>query len=448
VTGPGETDPPAGQGRLAAGGRRSDVVVVGAGLAGLAAAVSLTTAGVQVALIEAAESVGGRASTDQVDGLLLDRGFQLLNPAYPAARRLLDLAALDLRPFDPGVVVATGGRRRVLADPWRSPGHALPSLMAPGSLREKAAFARWALRVSCGDVQALKLADDEPLAAALDRWGLDGRLRSAVIEPFLAGVLAEGEQVTSRRFVDLLVRSFVRGRPALPARGIQAMPQQLASRLPDGVLRLGVRARSVAPGTVRTDSGSLTAPVVVVATDPGTAVDLLGLPPVRMRGLTTYYHLAQEPPTPRRMLHLDGDRRGPVVNTAVVSNVAPSYAGGRGWLIASTVLGADPGSSQERAVRGQLRLIYGADPRTWDLVGRYPVAQALPAMAPPLDLRQPVDLGDGVFVAGDHRDTASVQGALASGLRTGRAVLGHLGLGPEATPSTEPTTSTEENHAS
>jgi phytoene dehydrogenase-like protein len=444
VTGPGETDPPAGQGRLAAGGRRSDVVVIGAGLAGLAAAVSLTTAGVQVALIEATESVGGRASTDQVDGLLLDRGFQLVNPAYPAVGRLLDLAALDLRPFDPGVVVATGGRRRVLADPWRSPGHALQSLMAPGSLREKAAFARWALRVSLGDVPALKRAADEPLAAALDRWGLDGHLRTAVIEPFLAGVLAEDQQVTSRRFVDLLVRSFVRGRPALPARGVQSMPQQLAARLPDDVLRLGVRVRSVTAGRVRTDSGSLTAPVVVVATDPGTAVDLLGLPPVHMRGLTTYYHLAHEPPSRLRMLHLDGDRRGPVVNTAVVSNVAPSYAGGRGSLVASTVLGVDPGSDQERSARSQLRLIYGADPRTWDLVGHYPIAQALPAMSPPLALRRPVDLGDGVFVAGDHRDTASVQGALASGLRTARAVRSRLGLDPERA---EATTSTEDQHA-
>ncbi len=409
-----------------------DVVVLGAGLAGLAAATSLASAGAQVALIESAESVGGRARTDRVDGLLLDRGFQLLNPAYPAARRTLDLSALDLRPFDAGVVVADGGRRRVLADPLRSPSRALQALTGPGSVREKAVFARWALRVALGDTGRLKRADDEPLAVALDRWGLDGRLRSMVIEPFLAGVLAEDDQVTSRRFVDLLIRSFVRGRPALPARGIQSMPEQLADRLPPGTLRLGVRARSVAPGTVDTDAGRLTASAVVVATDPGTAVDLLGLPPVLMRGLTTYYHLARQPPSSSRMLHLDGGRRGPVVNSAVVSNVAPSYAGGRGSLVASTVLGSDPDVAVEQAVRAQLRLVYGADPRSWDLVGHYPVAEALPAVPAPLDLRRPVDLGDGLFVTGDHRDTASVQGALASGLRTARAVLGRLGLGGTA----------------
>ena len=406
--------------------RHADVVVVGAGLAGLAAATRLSRRGLDVTVIEASDGVGGRARTDHVDGLLLDRGFQLLNPAYPEAARLLDLAALDLQPFDGGVVVAHGGRRSVLADPRRAPQHAIGALRAPGSLREKAAFAVWAAQVGFGRARRIKTAPDEPLSVSLHRRGLTGRLRRSVVEPFLAGVLAEDGQETSRRFVDLLVRSFVRGTPSLPAAGIGAMAAQLAAGLPADTVHLATRAASVSGGSVTSDAGVVTASAVVVATDPRSAVALAGLPTVVMRGLTTFDHLADQAPTSSRMLHLDGDRRGPVLNTGVVSNVAPTYAGGRGALIASTVLGVRDDSQTEQAVRAQLRLVYGVDPRPWQLVAAYPLPDALPAMLPPLDLRRPVALRDGLFVAGDHRDTASIQGALVSGRRAADAVLAHL----------------------
>lgn len=404
---------------------RADVVVVGAGLAGLAAARQLADRGVDVLVIEAQDAVGGRARTDRVDGLLLDHGFQLLNAAYPEVPRVLDVPALRLQEFAAGVVVAHGGRRSVLADPRRSPTHLLSSLGAPGSVREKLAFARWAAEVGFGDPTRIKTGEDAPLSAELQRRGITGRLRQAVVEPFLAGVLAEDGQETSRRFVDLLVRSFVRGTPALPAGGIQAMPEQLAAGLPVGCVRLSVRAERVRGDGVSTSEGPVAASAVVVATDPPTAVGLARTPTVVMHGLTTYYHLADEAPTASRMLHLDGDRRGPVLNTAVVSNIARSYAT-HGSLVATTVLGARSEPRTELAVRSQLRLVYGADPRPWRLVATYPIARALPAMPPGTPLRQPVDLGDGLFVAGDHRDTASIQGALVSGRRAATAVLHRL----------------------
>lgn len=409
---------------------RADVVVVGAGLAGLAAANDLAAADLDVLVLEAADEVGGRVRTDEIDGLLLDRGFQQLNPAYPALRRGVDLQALDLQAFDAGVVVARGGRRRILADPRRSPTHLASTLAGPGSLREKAAFAAWALHAALADPRRLTTDDDEPLSATLNRRGITGRLRRSVIEPFLAGVLGEDGQETSRRFVELVVRTFVRGTPSLPAHGMGQLPKQLAGRLPPAAVRLGVRATAVAGRSVSTDAGVVTADAVMIATDPRAASQLARVPSVPMRDLTTYYHLAEQSPAAARMLHLDGDRRGPLVNTAVVSDVAPAYAGGRGALVASTVLGLRGEPAVEHAVRAQLRLVYGVDPRPWQLVATYPVAGALPAMLPPLTIRRDVDLGDGLFVAGDHRDTASIQGAMVSGRRAAAAVLTRLGRTP------------------
>jgi phytoene dehydrogenase-like protein len=403
-----------------------DVVIVGAGLAGLVAARVLCGAGLDVVLLEADEQPGGRVRTDRVDGMLLDRGFQLLNPSYPQARRTLDLRALRLRQFDAGAVVAHGDRRYPLVDPRRSPREALTALKLPvGTVREKAAFARWALEVGFGPAARLKNGTDVSLADELRRRGMRGAFTDGVVRTFLSGVLGEDELRTSRRFGELLVRSFVRGTPALPEDGMQALPDQLARLLPTGVLRTSTPAVTVEGTSVDTAAGRFQARAVIVATDARAAARLLDDPEPATRALTTFYHLVEHSPGSRPMLHLDADRRGPVVNTAVVSDVAPSYATG-GALVSSTVLGADGSSQAERAARRHTGTIYGVDTSAWQHVATYPIADALPETPPGTALRRPVSRGDGVFVAGDHRDTASIQGALVSGRRVAAAVRADL----------------------
>jgi monoamine oxidase len=406
--------------------RRCDVVVVGAGLAGLACAGKLVGRGIAVTVLEGSDGVGGRVRTDRVDGMLLDRGFQQLNPAYPAFAGLVNLEALDLQPFEAGVVVARGGTRVVLADPRRSP-RDVPDALSPaaGSLLEKARFASYVARAAWLPASRVKKRRDASIGAVLDRVSVDGDLRRAVINPFLAGVLAEGSQETSRVFADLLLRTFVKGTPGLPARGMQALPDQLLAGLPPGTVLLGDAVRSVTSGSVDAEGGTWQAKAVVVAADPRRAAGLLRLPVPTMRASTALYHRAPRSPATRRMLHIDGDRTGPVLSTAVVSDVAPGYCSD-GALISASVLGARDDRETADLVRRQLGRVYGADTSEWELVATYAIPEALPAMVPPLDLRQPVALGDGVFVAGDHRDTASLQGALTSGRRAAAAVLRHL----------------------
>ena len=116
----------------------ADVVVVGAGLAGLRCARALTDAGRHVVVLEAAGHVGGRVTSEDVDGYVVDRGFQLLNPAYPAVKRWVDVDALALGTFQAGVLVRTDTALKVLADPRRAPQLAWASLrdglIDPGDL--------------------------------------------------------------------------------------------------------------------------------------------------------------------------------------------------------------------------------------------------------------------------------------------------------------------------
>lgn len=94
-----------------------DVVIVGAGVAGLAAAQHLTRAGLTATVLEAAQNVGGRMSTEKVDGFRLDRAGRLLSTAYPELRRTPGLNTLTLRPFSPGVLLHSDGRHHRAAAP-------------------------------------------------------------------------------------------------------------------------------------------------------------------------------------------------------------------------------------------------------------------------------------------------------------------------------------------
>lgn len=403
-----------------------DVVVVGAGIAGLVCARDLQCAGLDVLVLEADDEVGGRIRTDRIDGMLLDRGFQLLNPGYPRAQTDLDLNALDLRTFEAGAVIARGASRAVLADPRRSPRDFLATAGTTiGTFGQRVRLAMWIAEIGFGPAHRIKHRPDRPFIDELHRRGIDGDLVDAVLRPFLSGTLADGELATSRRFAELVVRSFVKGTPGVPARGMQAIPEQVAAGLADATVRCGQRVSSIAAGVVTTANAQVTARAVVLAAGPDASAGLVGADLGATHALTTVYHLAPASPAERVMLHLDGDRRGPIVNTAVMTDAAPSYAPGR-TLVASSILGADDSVGTERVVRAQLAHIYGVDTAGWEHVRTYAIPHALPAAPAGTPLRRPVRAGDGRYLCGDFRDTASIQGALVSGHRAAAAVRADL----------------------
>lgn len=411
--------------------QRPDVVVVGAGIAGLLCAVTLTERGHRVEVLEAADGVGGRIRTDLIDGYRCDRGFQLINPAYPAVHRYLDVTALQLGTFDAGVAVAGAHGQRVVGDPIRAAKY-LPRTVASGYFRplELLRLARWSAP-ALGRVPSLLGTADTSLAQSLDRARVTGRLRTEILAPFLTGVLAEADGSTSATFGKLLIRSFLLGVPGVPATGMAAIPEQLAAKLQAPVrLRTQVTAVADTTGGPRVDidagPGPLFPRAVVVATDPGTAGRLLDIGVPKMKGLTTYWFSTPDAPTSVNLLLVEGGGRsaGPVVNTAVMSHAAPSYAPPGRHLVQATTLHQD--GVDEQQVRAHLSRMYGTSTRGWDLVVRHDIAQALPEQLPPLQHRRPVELGGGRFVAGDHRDTASIQGALVSGRRAANAVSAAL----------------------
>ncbi len=419
-----------------------DVVVVGAGLAGLRCALAVQDAGLSVRVLERADAVGGRVRTDRVDGFLLDRGFQLLNPSYPALRRGIDVEALGLQSFDAGVAARTESGLARLGHPWHAP-RLIPSSargVLPDAL-DGIRLARWLrplLRRPGRPLRpGLDARADAPLRESLDAAGVGG-LPRRVIDAFLAGVVLDDTGATSTHYAHLLVNSFVAGTPGLPRAGMQALPEQLAARLhrpvETGVTVLEVRAG--ATPRVRTEAGEIRARHVVVATDGATAAALAGTPAPAPRGVvTTWFTTPTAPVAGRRarLLHVDAREvpRGPLVNVAVVSAAAPTYApAGRHLVAASALLDTAAGRvPSDDALRDHAGGLLGTPVSDWEVVHRYEIPFALPAQPPPLRAAQPVGAGEGVLVCGDHRDTASIQGALVSGERAARHLLRTLGAG-------------------
>lgn len=404
----------------------TDVLVVGAGVAGLACARDLLDEGVGVRVLEAADEVGGRMRSDLVDGFVVDRGFQVFNTSYPQVRRRLALKDLRLRPFTPGVLVHTPTGKVRFSDPTRRP-RTLPDLL-PGRFagaRDLAALGLLSAQDMLLPPRTLKRRTDTTTRTALAQAGVSDALVERFFRPFLSGVFLEDELVTSGRVFHLVWRSMLRGTQCLPTDGIGAVPRALAAALPPGTVRLETAVERVTDAGVVTASGKeVAARAVVVATGPGPLATLLpdvDLPPYRV--VTTYFHVAPRSPLGEPTLLVDTRRR--FLNTCVLTDVVPAYGPDGHALIATSVLG-DDSEGREKEVREALGEAYDAATEDWDVLAVRTVKDALPAMPPPQPLTRSTRVGPGRYVCGDHRATGSVQGAMASGARAAREVLRDL----------------------
>jgi phytoene dehydrogenase-like protein len=415
---------------------RVDVVVVGAGLAGLAAATTLRSAGRTVLVLEASDGVGGRVRTDRVDGFLLDRGFQILLTAYPEVSRQLDVSALRLRPFEPGALLWRNGKGHAVVDPFRDPLRSLAkpaslfaSATAPiGSLADKARVALMRRQLQRGPARDLLRRADTSTMAALRARGYSPAMIDRFFRPLFGGIQLDPALETSSRMFDIIFRCLAEGDAAVPADGMGAIPAQLAARLPAESVALNTEVVQVSGSSVTTSSGHVVhADAVVVAVEGPAAHRLVGTRPVASRAVTAIWFAADKPPTARNLIVLDGDGRGPAGNVAIMTNAAPSYGPDGQALVVAAIAGtADPDA--EQAVRAQLRRWWGLSVDGWRHLRTDAIAHGQPDQTPPFSPKRSISLGDGLFVCGDHRDTGSIQGALFSGRRTGEAVaaLGSL----------------------
>lgn len=428
-----------------------DVVIIGAGLAGMRCAELLQKAGFETLLLEAADAPGGRVRTDLVEGFRLDRGFQILLTAYPETKAVLNYRALKLRKFIPGALVWHGGKFHRFVDPWREPIHATRFLFDDVvTFGDKWRIALLRARVSRGKPEALFQKGDQTTREFLRGFGFSAKMIERFFAPFFGGVFLEGELQTSAHYFEFLFRMFAEGAAAVPQEGMERIAQQLAAKLEPGTLELNAQVRSVSrrqqrflvtmEGGNTVESKHIVFAVAEHALRP-LLVDLLPHTRAQSRAqrtwnsTTTLYYAAPRTPIEGPILALNGEGPdgGPINNLVVMSQVSKRYAPVGQHLIAVSVISVAPADDAamealERQVREHAERWFGVEQvRQWRLVGAYPIEYALPLARATQWEASATRVTDNVYVCSDAQETPSLQGALASGRRAAEAILAQRG---------------------
>ena len=382
----------------------TEVLIVGAGLAGLSTAIHLEAAGVEVTVIESSDRAGGRVASDVIDGFICDRGFQLINAQYPALQELNVIRELDFIEAPREIEVSLGDRRHVIGDPRQVPWTALNK--ATGTIPEKMALLRFI---------ASRPKPGQSIGQALRNTGT---CYERVLRPFLQGVFLTDPDNVDALYGHSIIKSFVSGRPGVPRSGVGELSKALAKRVSNIVYE--TRVDGIEQGSVHTNNGTYTANKILIATDATTATQLLGLTQVpRMAGCITWYHADAVNPSGSGRLVVDGQRRGPIINSVVMSDISSSYAPANQHLISTTT----DLNVTESDVRRHLAILWGVDTYAWQFIAKYEIPAALPIHNVGRALSQSMKISDHHFVAGDHRTVPSQQGALFSGRLAAQLIL-------------------------
>ena len=414
------------------------VVIIGAGMAGLACATWLHRAGRAVQVLEAADGVGGRVRTDvTAEGFRLDRGFQILLTDYPEARRMFDYQALDLKAFRSGAVIRLpDGRETTLENPLYAPLMAFEALASPiGTLKDKLLIGKLVARLAGRPAEQLLAQPSVTTLKYLRRYGWSEQIIDSFFRPFFGGVYLDRELSTASNFFEFVFQQFMQGSATVPALGIQQLPEQLAGRLPAGTVRLNTPVAAVADNgrLVHLASGeTLPAAAVVLATDGPAAAHLLGaalpgppLPPARPTTCTYFATAGPAPSHGHNILHLSA------VPGTLAHNVSfPAQAGaavapaGQGLVSVSTQ--GEHGLTEEELtarLRTELTAWFGPMAQLWRHLRTYRIEQALPVYAPGQPVQQELKLSDTLFRCGDWFSYPSLNAALGTGRQVAEMLL-------------------------
>jgi phytoene dehydrogenase-like protein len=411
-----------------------DVIIVGAGLAGLSCARRLMEDSISFLILEADPRIGGRLKTDKLDGFILNHGFQVLQTAYPEARRLLNYDRLKLKTFAPGAMIRMDGKFFRVADPRRRPRDLWSTLTAPiGTLGDRLRMIRLALDVRRGTTSRIFKNLDTPTMEFLRSKGFSEKIIQRFFKPFFAGVCLDPEIRASSRVFRHIYRVFAEGDVALPSQGMGAIAEQLAEGLPVERIRTGTRVQSIAAGGVFLASGEkVKGRAVVLATEGPETAHLLGAPEsVGSRGELCLYFTAKEPPIAEPYLILNGDGSGWINSLTVPSIVAPTYAPAGQHLISVVIIGhldADNPTAEAMA-RQELTEWFGAVVSDWRHLKTYRIMHALPEQPPPIPdpTMRSAEKKPGIYVCGEYGSAPGIQWALLSGSQAAEAVSKEFG---------------------
>ena len=402
---------------------KQDIIVIGAGLAGLSAAVHLHHQGRKVLVLEATERAGGRIKTDSHEGFLLDRGFQVLLTAYPETQSLLNYTDLNLKKMLPGATVLYDDGQFEIADPFRRPSAALATLFAPvGTVKDKINTLWLKNKLQKLTIDEIFQQPEQTTRKQLSDYGFSPKMIERFYEPFLSGIFLENDLSTSRRMFDFVMKMFSDGDVAVPALGMEEIPKQLVAMLPEGSIQYHKKVSAIEGNKITTEDGTVMEANQILLATTANQLTKEFFPKQKMTShqVTNVYFEATEAPTTKAVVILNASKNKKWVNNlTVMSNVSSAYAPKGKVLISVSYNGIpnlDDGTFAEN-MKQELKKWYGEKVNNWKMLKTYRIEYALPTQE---NVRNEIPvseikISDTLFICGDNLLNGSINAALKTG---------------------------------
>jgi protoporphyrinogen oxidase len=412
--------------------RENRTIIIGAGIAGLTAAIELEKSGHKVVILEADSKIGGRVQTDIFDGFLLDHGFQVLLTAYPEVNRYLDLHKLDLHYFDPGAIIYSGGSHFNISDPLRQPSQLLNMVLSPvGTLRDKYLIWKLGRTLKQTSVKEIFLTENKSTKTYLEDYGFSRTMITNFFKPFFGGIFLESELSTSIRMFQFVFKMFGEGQAAVPSRGMGVIPEFLSNQLKNTEIKLNTKVNNIQSREIALENGEkILFDKLIIATNHEGLLDTGKRKVDVFESVLNIYFATPEKKINKRLIALVPGNQNLVNNFCVISDTIPSYAPADMALISVSINGDRLSGVNDPLgiARTELSQLVGYDPGKLRHLKSFEISRALPKVENMvIDLpSDKIKINENIYLAGDYLLNASLNAAMTSGRIAAQAVMNQL----------------------
>ncbi|MGY6560545.1 MAG: protoporphyrinogen/coproporphyrinogen oxidase [Luteibaculaceae bacterium] len=404
---------------------KKPIVIIGAGIAGLTAGYYLHKMDVDFIILEASDGFGGRVRTDIIDGFRLDRGFQVFLTAYPEAKKVLNYEALNLKYFLPGAYLFNESDKLHLIGDFRRDFSMFSSTLFSNSnnISDKVKLLRLVLELRSATIEEIFIGAEEKTSRFLLDYGFTNQFISVFWQPFFAGIFLEQDLETSSRMFKFVLKMFAEGMAAIPERGMQEIPNQLAHTFGVEKIKLNAKVKSVEYKKVILENGEVYESDFIIDATNALHLNERQLHVSKPSTLNIYF-TSNTSPLEKAAIALNSSVRKFVNNFVVLDRVSEFYTVKGKHLISVSAFGYGdftPETLTARVKEDLKEKIQGVE--TWQYLHHYHIKDALPNQTH-VRLRNEIRfLGEkGLLVIGDSESSGSLNAAMRSGRLAAQSV--------------------------
>lgn len=402
------------------------IAIIGAGVSGLTAAITLQKAGYQTTIYEANSFVGGRVYSDTSRSQILDHGFQVMLDAYPAVQEFLDVEALKLRKFVPGSIVFKDGKKYRLGDASRNSSFLWSTIVAGvGSIKDKWLVFSLSRKLKQKSIQEIFASPEVTTLAYLQDFGFSAKMINSFFKPFYAGIFLETELATSSRMFEFVFKMFTEGNATIPAQGIKAIPEQLAAQLPKESLILDKKVTSVVGNEITFENGEkATSDFTIIATPAGKLVPNLANQEQNWHQVTVLYLDTDHTGFDEAIIGLVANEESLINNFHFLQDVFDDHKN----IISVSVVKKHTLNNEQLTERVIKELREETGIKASSLIKMFHINKALPQLNSLNNCMHPTEtqLTEHIFLAGDHLSNGSLNAAMLNGKAAAQAVMSKI----------------------